>query len=562
MDRFARLFETLEETRREPEKVAALTSCFQEASSSDAAWVLHFLCGRKISRSLNSGNLRTWTSELTGMPDWLIEDCFQSIGDLGETLNLLLPKATTPRKWPLKDLIEREILPLSQRSVDQKAQTVKRLWHEIDGVERLILMRLLTGNLRLSIPLRLLAGAMATIAELPQTIVLRRLNFFDDPSASSYAALLEPESARDAVARTYPFAEISVLKDEVDSLGAIDEWQIEWIWDGIRVQLIRREGELLLWSESGEILNGQFPEIEQAASILSDGTVLEGQIVIWDRDQAGAFYRLQRRLGRVPDGNRSLIDEPVAFVAADLLEWQGRDLREDPLKQRRHQLGELLTGLIPRFLKVRETNPLLEQGELFTDVLEQSGNEREVCRSVAIRFSEMLSVSTWEEVRDQHGSSREKGALGLELKRLRSGDASGRSVGDWIRWEVDPYMIRAVLVAAQLGEGKRRDLYVGYTFAVWKDKELVPVAKTHSGLGEMELVEVERFVRDHIQAKHGPVRSVLPELVFSIEFDGVEEAARSRAGIALRRPRISSLCRGVEVGEAGKIEELLSLVGA
>lgn len=338
MDRFAQLFDALEEAQRELVKVAALVSYFQGASSSDAAWVLHFLCGRKISRSVTSVNLRTWGSEVTGMPDWLIEDCFQSVGDLGETLNLLLPKATTPRKWAVKDLIEREILPLSQRSVDQKAQTVKKLWHETNGVERLILMRLLTGNLRLSVPQQLLASAIGAIAELPQSMMLRRLSFFKEPSASSYAALLEAESVRDAVARTYPFSELSVLKDDVDSLGFLDEWQIEWIWDGIRVQLIRREGELLLWSESGEILNGQFPEIEQAANILSDGTVLEGVIVIWDRDQGGAYYRLQRRLGRVPDGNRCLIEEPVVFVASDLLEWQGRDMRGHSLSLRRHQL--------------------------------------------------------------------------------------------------------------------------------------------------------------------------------------------------------------------------------
>jgi len=226
-----------------------------------------------------------------------------------------------------------------------------------------------------------------------------------------------------------------------------------------------------------------------------------------------------------------------------------------------HQLCELLTELAPRFLKVRETNPLLEQGELFSDSLVQSANEHEVCRSVAIRFPETLLLSTWEAVRDQQACAREKGALGVLLKRQGSIYPAGRSIEDWFRWEVNPYTIRAVLIAAQLGEGKRRDLYTNYTFAVWKGNELVPVAKTHSGLGEIELVEVDQFVRDHIQAKHGPVRSVLPELVFSIEFDGLEETARSRAGIALRRPRITSLCRGVEVSEVGKIEELLSLVG-
>ncbi|MDA7658030.1 hypothetical protein N8737_04965, partial [Verrucomicrobia bacterium] len=549
MDRFARLFDALEETQREPEKVAALVSYFQPASSSDAAWVLHFLCGRKIRRSVSSGNLRTWVSELTGMPDWLIEDCFQSVGDLGETLNLLLPKATKPRQWAIKDLIERELLPLSQRSVDQKAQTVKKLWNETDGVERLILFRLLTGSLRLPVSQQLLASAIATIAELPQSIVLRRLSRMKEPSALSYAALLESESDRDAVARTYRFSEVSVLKDDVDSLGAIDDWQFEWIWDGIRIQLIRREGEVLLWSESGEILNGQFPEIEQAASILSDGTVLEGVIVNWDQDQGGPYYRLQRRMGRVPHGHRCLIEEPVVFVASDLLEWQRRDFREQSLKQRRQQLRELMTELAPQFFKVRETNPLFEQGELFSDSLEQSGNEREMCPSVAIRFSEMLSFPTWEEVRDQQACSREKGALGLLLKRQGSSHAADRSIGDCLRWEVDPYSILAVLVAAQPGKGKRRDLYSNYTFAVWKEDELVPVAKTHSGLGEIELVEVDQFVRDHIQAKHGPVRSVLPELVFSIEFDGLEEASRSRAGIALRRPRITSLCRGTKVSE-------------
>ena len=236
-------------------------------------------------------------------------------------------------------------------------------------------------------------------------------------------------------------------------------------------------------------------------------------------------------------------------------------MRELPLKDRRHQLSELITGLTPCFLKLRETNPIFEQGELFSNSLSRSGPEGDRCRSVAIRISETLSCLTWAAVRDLHGVCREKGALGVVLKRQESSYLAQRTKRDSIRWEVDPYMIHAVLVAAQLGKGKRRDLYADYTFAIWKGNELVPIAKTHSGLGEIELVEVDRFVRDHIEAKHGPVRSVLPELVFAIEFDGVEETARSRAGIALRHPRITSLCRGTPVSEIGKIEALLSLTG-
>lgn len=563
MERFAQLFSFLEENQGSGDRVTALTTYFREASSADAALALHFFCGRKINRSVTSKDLRTWATEVTGFPSWLIEDCYQSVGDLGETLNLLLSKKSVERPRSLSDLVQRELLPLARLNGELTAARVKVLWREMGSVQRLILFRLLMGHLRLAIPMSVLADAISGFTELPHTVVLRRLSLFVEPSAASYDALLESESSVDKVARPYPFCELALLSEGVESLGHIDQWQIEWIWEGVRVQLIRREGEILLWSGSGEILNGQFPEIEQAASLIDDGVVMDGVIVSWDqeRNQVGPFYRLQRRLGRIPEGNNCMIEEPVVFIAFDLIEAEGQDKREVPLMSRRRQLHDLLIGLESRFLELRESNPFMKQRELFGDWSPSGDLDSLVSMPAAIRCSEVIRVSDWEALREQKGRARARGSKGLILKRVRSSYSMGSETNDWFRWEVEPYLIRAVLVAAQPGKGKRREPFVDYTFAVWKGEELTPVARISSGLNEIERIEVDQFVREHTQARHGPVRSVSPELVFSIEFEGVEEAVRSRAGLALRCPKIVSMCRGLPLSEVGQLEALLKLLG-
>jgi DNA ligase-1 len=349
----------------------------------------------------------------------------------------------------------------------------------------------------------LVLRALAKWSGLPERTLASRLAGTWRPSAESWARLLSTEDTARDVSAPYPFLLAHPVEDP-DALGDAHRWASEWKWDGIRGQLIRREGQCFIWSRGEELVTERYPEVVQAARTLPDGTVMDGELLAWSGDSPLPFQSMQRRIGRRTLSPKLLADVPVAFLAFDLLEENGVDLRDVPWSERRERLERLLQARA------------------------QS----------AVHLSPVMNAASWEEVAEQREQARERGAEGLMLKRRDSPYAIGRPRGIWWKWKVVPFTVDAVLIYAQRGHGQRASLYTDYTFALWKEGELVPFAKAYSGLTDEEIRKVDSFVRRNTLEKFGPVRRVEPRLVFELAFEGIQASARHKSGVAVRFPRI------------------------
>ncbi len=547
---FTKLYTTLDETNRTSEKVAALEAYFREADAADAAWALHFLCGRKVPRALTSTMLRLWAGEEAQLPAWLFEECYDAVGDLAETVALLLPEPASTLALPLHELISQRLLPMRDAAEPMRKEMLLRTWRELEAKERLVWNKMMTGGFRVGVAQTLVVRALAGVAGVEQPIMAHRVLGRWQPTAEDFQRLLqESDPGAGELARPYPFFLASALEGEPSALGEVADWQAEWKWDGIRAQLIRRHGEVLIWSRGDEVVTESFPEIAEAGGALADGTVLDGEILAWDGDAPKPFASLQRRLGRKIVSARMRTAFPVAFVAYDLLEKDGADLRGRPLDERRRFLEEemLAASLRPiaTFSGIWETRDLFE-----TTITPKS----------PLRVSEILRPGSWETLANLQRESRERQVEGIMLKRLASPYSVGRQRGDWWKWKIDPLMLDAVLIQAQLGHGRRASLYTDYTFALWDAGKLVPVAKAYSGLSDAEILEVDAFVRANTIDKFGPIRVVKPELVFELAFETVQKSTRHKAGLAVRFPRMNRWRTDKKPADADTLESLRALV--
>jgi DNA ligase-1 len=329
------------------------------------------------------------------------------------------------------------------------------------------------------------------------------------PSAEFFDHLLDPELETDEtpIARPYPFHLAHQIDVSPETLGPVSEWQAEWKWDGIRAQVIKRADKVFVWSRGEDLMTDRFPEIERAARELPNGTVLDGEILPWRNDNVLPFLELQRRIGRKNLTPKILSEVPVILQCYDLLEFEGHDIRSIEFRTRREMLGALIDSL--------------------------SGAGTEV-----FKVTESVEATTWHDLADKRELSRTLGVEGFMLKHRASPYRVGRHRGDWWKWKIDPLTVDCVLIYAQKGSGKRSNLFTDYTFAVWKDGELVPFAKAYSGLTDAEIRKVDRFVRDNTTEKFGPVRAVRPELVFELGFEAIQKSSRHKSGVAVRFPRI------------------------
>jgi DNA ligase-1 len=352
----------------------------------------------------------------------------------------------------------------------------------------------------------LVERALALATGVPEGAIAHRLTGGWEPTAEFFARLCAEDVRDTDVSRPYPFYLAYPLEAPVESLGDPTEWLAEWKWDGIRSQLVRRAGRTFLWSRGDELLNGRFPEVEEPASFLPDGTVLDGELLPWEADRPLAFAQLQRRIGRKALTRKVLDEVPVALLGYDLLELAGEDLRPLPLAERRRRLEALLART-------------------------PSGGRLVLSRAVP--------GGDWPALAEARGRARELGAEGLMLKRLGSAYGVGRRKGDWWKWKVEPYAVDAVLMYAQAGSGRRAGLFTDYTFGVWEGDRLVAFAKAYSGLTDAEIRKVDAFIRRNTVEKHGPVRVVRPELVFELAFEGIQASPRHKSGVAVRFPRIA-----------------------
>jgi DNA ligase-1 len=535
MQRFTRLFLELDASTRTTDKVAALAAYFSTAPAEDAAWALRFLTGRRPARAVSGRLLLAWAGEAAGLPGWLVEECYHRVGDLAEAVALLLPGGEASAPIALHRLVEERLLALAGRAEDERRALVEAAWRELGQRERLVYHKLLTGEFRLGVAKSLVVRALSTVAGLPPPILAHRLLGDWQPSAAGFANLIAPDAGHAAdPGRPYPFCLAHPLPTGSDARGALAalgeraEWQAEWKWDGIRAQLIRRGGDTALWSRGEESVTEQFPELALAAAPLPDGTVLDGEILAWEGDRPRPFAALQRRLGRLQVSARMQQEVPLLYMAYDLLEAGGADLRAQPLAARRAALERLLADQDPRRL----------------------------------RCSPALAEPSWEGLAAQRACARALGVEGLMLKRLSSPYRVGRVVGDWWKWKVDPHRLDAVLVYAQYGHGQRAGLYTDYTFAVWDQGALVPIAKAYSGLTAAEIREVDRFVRAHTTEKFGPVRQVEPRLVFELAFEGIQASKRHKAGVALRFPRMARWRHDKPAAEADTLASVRGLLTA
>ncbi|WP_295573204.1 ATP-dependent DNA ligase [uncultured Stenotrophomonas sp.] len=533
MKAFAALYQRLDRSTATLDKRAALIDYFRHAAPHDAAWALFLLSGGKVGGARRkiaaSGELRSWIAEESGLPAWLVEDSYAQVGDLAETLTLLMDDPLHPAAdRPLSDWIEQHLLTVANHPEAERRAAVVAGWRQLRSGERLVFNKLLTGALRVGVSQRQVQQALAEWSGLDIARIAQRMLGEWVPSPGSLEQLLSPDELPLDRQQPYPFFLASPLEGEPGQrLGPIEDWLLEWKWDGIRLQLLRRRGEVALWSRGEERLDGRFPEIEQAAMALPDGCVLDGELLAWDEsdDLPRAFTALQTRIQRRKPGAATLRNTPVRVLAYDLLERDGEDLRGLPLQQRRAQLAEVIGAL---------------------------GDTR-------IQLSPDVPAEDWVQAAALREASRERGVEGLMLKRRTSTYQSGRRRGDWWKWKVDPLTIDAVLLYAQAGHGRRSTLYTDYTFGVWDGDVLVPVAKAYSGLDDKEILALDRWIRANTRERFGPVRSVRAEQVFELGFEAVNRSSRHKSGIAVRFPRILRWRHDKPATEADRLATLQAL---
>ncbi|MFQ3566336.1 MAG: ATP-dependent DNA ligase [Aggregatilineales bacterium] len=529
MRRFAALYAALDETTRTNEKVAALVEYFSAAPPADAAWAAYFLIGRRPRRVISARELSAWAAQLAEIPDWLFSECYDAVGDIAETITLLLPEAQHEDERPLAEWIETKLLPLQTMDETSRKAAIFEAWACLSTRQRFIWNKLITGGFRVGVSQRLVTRALAQVNSIDEATVAHRLMGDWEPSAAFFTALTAPEISDADISRPYPFFLAYPLEDTPEALGPITDWQVEWKWDGIRAQAIKRAGRVFLWSRGEELVTDRYPEIAAEAERLPDGTALDGELLPWDlaNDRVLPFAQLQRRIGRKTLGKKLLQEVPVVYLAYDLLEREGEDIRAWPLRERRAALEALVAALA----------------------------------GFHLRLSPLVTAGSWEALAVQRAESRERQVEGFMLKRLDSPYRVGRRRGDWWKWKVEPYTIDAVLIYAQRGSGKRASLYTDYTFAIWDDDgQLLPFAKAYSGLTDEEIREVDRFIRRNTNEKFGPVRAVKPELVFELAFEGIQRSPRHKSGIAVRFPRILRWRRDKRIEEADSLKTLAALL--
>lgn len=528
MKRFTELYTALDETNKTNAKVAALVDYLREAKPHNAAWAIYFLSGNRPRRVISGRQLGEWAAAEIDIPLWLFQESYDAVGDIAETITLLLPETGSVSEQDLAWWIEERLLPLQNMEDDARRDQILSAWRELNRQQRFVFNKLLTGGFRVGVSRKLVTRAIAEYAEIDAAAIAHRMMGEWQPTTDFYQALLSADAGDADISRPYPFFLAYPIEDDPsEELGAPDAWQAEWKWDGIRAQLIRREGESFLWSRGEELVTDRYPEVIAASEHLPDGTVIDGELLPWKAGQVLPFAQLQRRIGRKRVGKKLLTEVPVILLAYDLLECDGNDMREQPLRERRAALERIVNDMA----------------------------------HASLQLSPLVNGEGWEDLAKKRSGSRDRGVEGLMLKRLTSAYQVGRVRGDWWKWKIEPYTVDAVLIYAQRGSGKRASLYTDYTFAVWNDAgELVPFAKAYSGLTDAEIRKVDRFVRQNTNEKFGPVRSVTPQLVFEIAFENIQRSTRHKSGVAVRFPRILRWRHDKPIEEADALTTITALL--
>jgi len=531
MKLFTELYTELDQTNKTNEKVEALKFYFERATAEDAAWALYFLSGRKPRQIVPSKKLREWALQLAEIPEWLFDESRDTVGDGAETIALLLPNNSTVDETPLHILVEKRLIPLRGADETVQYEEVLSSWQGMDYSQRLVYNKLISGSFRVGVSQLLVTRALAQLSDIPTDIIAQRLMGNWEATAEFYEKVVSSEMDADEkpIARPYPFHLAHQIDFSLEKLGEIKDWQAEWKWDGIRVQIIKRENQVFLWSRGEDLITERFPEIAEAAAFVPDGTVLDGEILPWREDSVLSFTELQKRIGRKNVSAKMLAEVPVIVQVYDLLEFENEDIRVVEFEKRRRILERVIENLDQQAKGI-------------------------------FRITDSVKAESWEQLTEKRENSRSLKVEGLMLKKLDSLYRVGRHRGDWWKWKIDPFTIDAVLFYAQKGSGKRANLFTDYTFAVWKDGELVPFAKAYSGLTDKEIRKVDKFVRENTKETFGPVRSVMPKLVFELAFEAIQKSNRHKSGVAVRFPRILRWREDKKIEEADSLKVIHALL--
>jgi len=528
LKRFTELIAQLESSNKTNDKIAALVSYFSTADELDKPFVVAMFTGKKPKRPVNTALIRAWAIELSGIPAWLFAESYHSVGDLSETIALVLPPARYQTDRKLHEWIN-DLALITGKDEAAKKEYILQAWDSLDTQERFIFNKLISGNFRIGVSNKMLVNAIAKQSDTDSNKIMHSIMGKWNPGEITYQELIAGAHVNTDNSWPYPFCLAYALEAEPASIGGTDEWQAEWKWDGIRGQIVKRNAELFIWSRGEELVTDQFPELHFLKDELPDGTVIDGEILSVKDGNVQAFSILQQRLNRKTINKSQLKDAPVGFYIYDLLEHEGNDIRDRPLSERRL----LLEGIVSNFSSA----------------------------DVAI-LSPVIEFNDWEDLAEIRKGSRENNSEGIMLKKLSSFYHSGRKRGDWWKWKINPYTVDTVMIYAQKGSGRRANHFTDYTFAVRDGEQLITIAKAYSGLTDKEIKEVDSFVKKNAIEKFGPVRTVKPELVFEIAFEGIAESKRHKAGLALRFPRIARWRKDKKADEINTLDDLRQLLAA
>jgi DNA ligase-1 len=525
---FAELVTRLGTSTRTNDKLDALVEYFSVANDKDKVWVIAIFSGRRPKRVVNTTQLATYCVEVAGLPFWLFEESYHTVGDLAETIALLLPETKSPEEEgaPLHYYIE-QLKTLEKESEEARKSFVLQSWQSMNHAERFVFNKLITGGFRIGVSQKIMVNALAKTVKLEASVIAHRISGNWDPSTIGFDELLSEHGVTTDWSKPYPFyLAYAIEEPELPTLGDPSNWQAEWKWDGIRGQVIKRNGELFVWSRGEELMTEKFPEYGALCEVLPDGIAIDGEIIPSVDKKPLPFALLQTRIGRKNVTKKQLQEAPIAFFAYDLLEYEGQDWRLRPLQERREKLESLVASF----------------------------------NQPTLLISPVVAFNDWEDLARLREGSREMGAEGFMLKKKTSTYQVGRKRGDWWKWKVDPLTIDAVMIYAQKGAGRRSNLYTDYTFAIRDGDKLVAFTKAYSGLTDKEFAQVDSFVKRNAIEKFGPVRTVKPELVFEIAFEGIAASNRHKSGVALRFPRISRWRKDKKPDEINTLEDLKKML--
>ena len=535
MKQFATLVNILGTSTKTNDKLQALQNYFDVAADKDKVWVIAIFSGRRPKRIINSTILQSWCMKIVQITPWLFDECYHTVGDLAETIALLLPEPETQTTFTAEHTLAyylETFIKLEKEEESVKKQFIIGSWEQMDRNEKFVFNKLITGGFRIGVSQKMMVNALAKTNKISPSIIAHRRSGNWDAATTGYDNLLSEAAAATDFSKPYPFYLAYAVEDDLKQLSEEDQWQAEWKWDGIRGQIIKRNNEFFVWSRGEELMTEKFPEYDAFKKELPDGTVIDGEIISLAAPAENGqfkplpFAALQTRIGRKNITKKQLTEAPVGFIAYDLLEYKGEDIRYKTMVERRILLEEIIA---------------------FTN-------------HPTIHISPIIDFKTWDELREIRTGSRDMGSEGIMLKRKNSPYQVGRKRGDWWKWKIDPLTIDAVMIYAQKGHGRRSNLYTDYTFAVKDGDKLVSFTKAYSGLTDKEFAQVDAFVKRNSIEKFGPVRTVKPELVFEIAFEGIAASNRHKSGVALRFPRMSKWRQDKKPDEINTLEDLKELL--